>query len=100
MISCLVRPVVPSSSMLRVVRMETGENKALPVPSSLTALSTIDMVRFQMEAEALIIIIKECDTTMWSPEGWWRLWSCGLRLTKSVPHTKAPVQVPKPEERL
>ena len=57
MISCLVRPVVPSSSMLRVVRMETGEKRALPVPSSLTALSTIDMVRFQMEAEALIIII-------------------------------------------
>ena len=57
MISCLVRPVVPSSSMLRVVMMETGEKRALPVPSSLTALSTIDMVRFQMAAEALIMII-------------------------------------------
>ena len=58
MISCRVRPVVPRSSMLRVVRMETGENRALPVPSSLTPLSTIDMVRFQMEAEALTIIHK------------------------------------------
>ena len=43
--------------MLRVVRMETGENRALPVPSSLTAFSTIDMVRFQMESEALSVTI-------------------------------------------
>ena len=57
MISCLVIPVVPSSSMLRVVMMETGENRALPVPSSLTAFSTIDMVRFQMASEALRVTI-------------------------------------------
>ena len=65
MISCLVIPVVPSSSMLRVVMMETGENRALPVPSSLTAFSTIDMVRFQMESEALrVIIIKTLCVTI------------------------------------
>lgn len=51
--SVLVSPWVPSSSMLSVVRMETGENSAFPVPASCTPCSTIDIVRFQMDSEAL-----------------------------------------------
>ena len=51
--SVLVSPWVPSSSMLSVVRMDTGENSAFPVPASWTPCSTIDIVRFQMDSEAL-----------------------------------------------
>ena len=51
--SVLVSPWVPSSSMLSVVRMETGENSAFPVPASCTPCFTIDIVRFQMDSEAL-----------------------------------------------
>ena len=52
-ISVLVEPAVPSSNMLRVVRMDTGENKALPDWGSTRPLSTRVIVKFQMELDAL-----------------------------------------------
>lgn len=53
MISSLVSPFVPRNSMLIVVRMETGENREFPEPDSFSPPFIIDMVKFQIDCEAL-----------------------------------------------